>query len=89
MKSQQSTNLLSRIEYSGDAGNNGVSGEECKICQLKREKEKRFIPQIKTKSGSEITSVTWDQAELKVTFQKNKFLDYFYSLFIICYYFYD
>ena len=29
-------------------------------------KEKRFIPQTKTKTGSEITSVTWDQAELKV-----------------------
>ena len=59
---------LSRFEYSEEAGKTSVSGEDCKICLLKKEKEKRFVPQIKTKSGSEITSVTWDQAELKVTF---------------------
>ena len=61
---------LSRFEYSEETGKTSVSGEDCEICLLKKEKEKRFIPQTKTKSGSEITSVTWDQAELKVTFQE-------------------
>ena len=57
---------LERFEYSAEAGENGVSGKDCKISLLKKEKEKRFIPETKTKTGSEIISVTWDQTELKV-----------------------
>ena len=39
---------LGRFEYSAEAGKDGVSGKDCNICLLK--KEKSFIPQTKTKT---------------------------------------
>ena len=59
---------LERFEYFAEAGKDGIFGKDCKISLLKKEKEKekRFIHETKTKTGSEIISVTWDQAELKV-----------------------
>ena len=34
---------LGRLEYSAEAGKNSVSGEDCEICLLKKEKKKKCL----------------------------------------------